>query len=234
VRRLKSEVVYEELRARILSGRLGSGARLLSRPLATEFGVSDIPVREALWMLRRDGLVVNEPYAGCRVVGLSVRDAEEMIQVRGHLEALAASLAAEALTGARLEALDGHIEEMERAVEAADWGRYGELNRTFHETIYAACPNRRLRDLIGQLWDGQVGLRVVYRLVPDRLEESLAEHRQLVELLRAGDGAAAAELTLRHKEHVVRALQREMEPGEIGAAPAAETAPGSVRATGAE
>src|SRR5919106_5930776 len=93
-RTLRSTQVYETLRSEIIEGVLPPGSRLAARALAQRLESSDIPVREALWMLARDGLVENTPYAGARVRKFSLREVEEAYQVRGHLESLALKLGA--------------------------------------------------------------------------------------------------------------------------------------------
>ena len=196
---LKSQTIYRTLRERILSNELVSGTRLVLRQLANQFDTSDIPVREALRMLERDGLVEMVPYRGARVTTLTAREIEETYFIRGHLESIATGLAAERITDAELRVLDGLMDRMRGAVEAQDGPRFSELNQEFHRTIVAACGNFMLRDLTMDIWQRHSGFQRVFRMVPGRLAASQAEHEGIMAALRARDTERAAKLALWHK-----------------------------------
>ena len=196
---LKSQTIYRTLRERILSNELASGTRLVLRQLANQFDTSDIPVREALRMLERDGLVEMVPYRGARVTTLTAREIEETYFIRGHLESIATGLAAERITDAELAVLDGLMGRMRGAVEAQDGPRFSELNQEFHRTIVAACGNSMLRDLTMDIWQRHSGFQRVFRMVPGRLAASQAEHEGIMAALRARDTERAAKLALWHK-----------------------------------
>lgn len=196
---LKSLTIYRTLRERILSNELISGTRLVLRQLANQFDTSDIPVREALRMLERDGLVEMIPYRGARVTTLTAREIEETYFIRGHLESIATGLAAERITDAELTVLDGLMVRMRAAVEAQDGPGFSELNQEFHRTIIAACGNEMLRDLTMDIWQRHSGFQRVFRMVPGRLAASQAEHEGIMAALRYRDAERAAKLALWHK-----------------------------------
>ena len=205
-RTLRSTQVYETLRSEIIQGVLPPGSRLAARALAQRLESSDIPVREALWMLARDGLVENTPYAGARVRKFSLREVEEAYQVRGHLESLALKLGAGRLDAEQAGTVRRLLCELDRALEAEDFVEYGRLNRLFHEAILVGCPNSRLLDLLGRLWDGEASYQMVFRLNPERTRASQAEHRLIAEAVLTGDGGKAAELIVAHRAAGARAL----------------------------
>jgi DNA-binding GntR family transcriptional regulator len=214
---LKSQAIYRTLRERILSNELVSGTRLVLRQLANQFDASDIPVREALRMLERDGLVEMVPYRGARVTTLTAREIEETYFIRGHLESIATGLAAERITDAELTVLDGLMTRMRGAVEAQDGPRFSELNQEFHRTIIDACGNGMLRDLAMDIWQRHSGFQRVFRMVPGRLAASQAEHEGIMAALRARDTERAAKLALWHKLSVgstVSTLVQEPEESE--------------------
>lgn len=173
-------------------------------------------------MLKRDGLVEIIPYRGARVVVLTPAEVMETYFIRGHLEALATKTAVPAIDEAGIEWLEEHLERMETSLRESDSIRYGELNREFHELIFEWSPYPRLRELIRNLWDGNTGLRLVFRLVPDRLDASHHEHHQLLERIKAGDAEGAGELALQHKlavgDALVAALEHEDASGEEASA----------------
>jgi DNA-binding GntR family transcriptional regulator len=199
---LKSQTIYRALRERILSNEILSGTRLVLRQLANEYDTSDIPVREALRMLERDGLVEMVPYRGARVTTLTAREIEETYFIRGHLESIATGLAAERISDAELHALDELMIRMRAAVEAGDGPGFSDLNREFHATIIGACGNEMLRELTMDIWQRHSGFQRVFRMVPERLAASQSEHEGIMDALRARDPKRAAALALWHKRSV--------------------------------
>ena len=199
---LKSQTIYRALRERILSNDIEPGTRLVLRQIAQQYQASDIPAREALRMLERDGLVETAPYRGARVTALTTREVEETYFIRSHLESIATGLAADRIAEAELDDLDALMERMRDAVEAKDGPRFSDLNREFHETIIAACGNEMLRDLTMDIWQRHSGFQRVFRMVPKRLETSQAEHEGIMAALRARDTERASKLALWHKRSV--------------------------------
>ena len=196
---LKSQSIYHALRERILANDIEPGARLVVRDVGRQYDTSDIPVREALRMLERDGLVEMVPYRGARVTTLTAREIEETYFIRGHLESIATGLAAERITDAELTVLDGLMDRMRAAVDAQDGPGFSELNQEFHRTIIAACGNEMLRDLTMDIWQRHSGFQRVFRMVPGRLAASQAEHEGIMAALRFRDAERAAKLALWHK-----------------------------------
>lgn len=205
-RKLRSTQVYDALRKEIIEGALPPGSRLAARALALRFDSSDIPVREAIWMLERDGLVQNTPYAGARVRQFTPREIEETYAIRGHLESLALKLGAGRLDAEQTAHVKEIMGELDAALDRGDLVEYGRLNRKFHEALLLSCPNQRLLDLLEQLWDGQASYQMVFRLNPERARASQAEHREIVDAMFSGDGERAAKLIVAHRERGARAL----------------------------
>jgi DNA-binding GntR family transcriptional regulator len=103
---LKSQAIYQALRERILASDIEPGSRLKLREIGNQYGTSDIPVREAMRMLERDGLVETSPYVGARVTTLTAKEVAETYFIRAHLESIATGLAAERITDSELAELD--------------------------------------------------------------------------------------------------------------------------------
>src|SRR5687767_3508239 len=137
--------IYDSVRERILKGEMAPGSRLVIRQLALEHDTSDIPIREALRMLERDGLVEIRPYRGARVVSLSPEEIEEGYLIRGHLESLATRTAVGHLTDQHFAQLDRCLRDMGKALDRGDGLGYAEINREFHGLIFSASPHRRLQ-----------------------------------------------------------------------------------------
>jgi DNA-binding GntR family transcriptional regulator len=183
-----AQLVYGELRERILNLSLEPGARLHEAELAAELRVSRTPLREALRMLLAEDLVEQLPTGGMLVRRLDLQDMRELYAVRAALESLAAREACQRLTDADLDVLESLVEQMRLLVDhPAELTRLG---GEFHARIAAIAGNRRCEP---------------------RRRAALEDHRALFEALRARD-PEAAERTVR--DHVLAACRE----GEAAAA----------------
>lgn len=186
--RSMTETVYARLKKSILTGALEPGMILSENDVATEFGCSRTPAREALQKLSLEGFVALTPKRGYVITAPSVRDTSEGYQLREILEGESAFLAASKTTPETL----AQLEECMRA----DEGQLSPFNYRFHTVIADAAGNRRLKRLIGQLIDEMTR---VEELDPGMQTQGyMDEHRMIVEALRAGDGSAAKEAMLNH------------------------------------
>ena len=215
--RTMTEQVMARLRDMILSGELAPGSRLDQNDLARRFGVSLVPLREALARLQSSGLVRIVPHRGVFVESLSVEELLDIYQVREALEELAARLAAPRLSAADLATLDRLKIEMEQTAKIDDFDAFLDLHRDFHFTIYRAAGRRHLLQLIAQLWD----LSARYRrfqlyAFPERMRTSLFEIQAILEACHRRDPDALA-LLVRYKVHqtvvsLLDIIQREPTP----------------------
>ena len=199
--RTMTEQVTARLRDMILSGELAPGSRLDQNDLARRFGVSLVPLREALARLQSSGLVRIVPHRGVFVESLSVEELLDIYQVREALEDLASRLAAPRLSAADLATLDRLKIEMEQTAKIDDFDAFLDLHRDFHFTIYRAAGRRHLLQLIAQLWD----LSARYRrfqlyAFPERMRTSLFEIQAILEACHRRDPDALA-LLVRYKVH---------------------------------
>ena len=211
---LKSQSIYNALRERILANDIEPGARLVMREIGLHYASSDIPVREALRMLERDGLVETIPYAGARVTTLTAKEIDETYFIRSHLESIATGLAAERITDQELEELDALMAKMDDAVVAQDGPTFSDLNQAFHRRIIDCCGNDMLRDLTMDIWQRHSGFQRVFRKVPERLLTSQEEHRGIMAALRRHHTEEAARLALLHKRSVRDDVSTLVDPGE--------------------
>jgi DNA-binding GntR family transcriptional regulator len=205
----KQERVYRAIRERILSGAYGPGYRVVIDALATEFGVSALPVREAIRRLEAEGLVVFRPNAGAQVAPAEPGVFEEEMTVLAVLEGYATALAAPELGKAEIKRMTEINEGMVDAMERLDSLRFGRLNQEFHAVIYEHCPNEAL---VGLLRDVARRLdairRTVFVQIPYRGAASVAEHRALIELIARRAPAPEIEAAAReHKLHTVQSFR---------------------------
>lgn len=137
--RILSEHVAETLSRLILSGRFKPGERLIEQEIASELGVSRAPVRDALRLVARQGLVTLVPHRGATVTAISPGLIIDAFSVRAALEGLATRLATARLTDDDLARLGIAVEEMRRAGEADGLARLVELDVQFHRILTEAC-----------------------------------------------------------------------------------------------
>lgn len=191
-----SERVAESLREGIISGRIPGGSKLNERELAAELKVSRIPLREALPLLEAEGFIHSEARRGSVVHTFTLRDAEEVFDLRLQLEPFAAAAAA------RRVAAGVDPVELLASLEFARTGVSGEQasgrNSDLHEEIVRLADHALLRRL-SNLLNGRV--RWLFRLTPERDTPGMwEEHAELVYAISAGQPALAEALASAHVE----------------------------------
>ncbi|MDR7160440.1 GntR family transcriptional regulator [Arthrobacter sp. BE255] len=188
------EAVRDTLRTRIFEGHYAPGTRLVERDLAAEFNVSRLPVREALRMLRQEGLIRDRASRGMEVSGLSAKDVEDLFDVRQSLEVLACRLAAARATEADLAQLQGLLDEADRCLAKGAIMDAHRANSEFHDAITRIANNDFLRSALEPL---QGRMHWLFRHVSD-LPELIQEHRELYGAIASGDPERAAVQSASH------------------------------------
>ena len=196
---LTKEVV-ERLRRAILTGELPAGAALPEAQTAVKFGVSRVPVREALVELERQGLVQFEPNGRATVKPFTDEDETEILSLRATLQTMAARLAAQKLTDAdvaRLEAI------LARAKDTRDLTDFSALDTAFHDEIVAIANHKRLTrvwvDLRAQmeLWLSRLH-RQREKLTHDVRKATLASHKEMIDVLKTRKPKTAGDMMEQH------------------------------------
>lgn len=200
------EVVCETLREAIVNGVLKPGERLMEIQLAEELGVSRTPVREAIRKLELEGFVIMIPRRGTYVADLSIKDINEVFEVRTALEVLAAGLAAERITEEELEQMERLLVSIGEYIEKGDLEKIVEVDSTFHDILYQATRNDRLVQIINNLREQLTRFRSISMAYPGRLKNTLEEHSRLVEALAARDHELAERLATEHMENSEQTL----------------------------
>lgn len=208
----KSSVIHDELRQAILSGALKPGTDLIIKQIAEQYGISDIPVREALKKLNAEGLVDSIPHVGSKVASISLQNIEDMLIVREHLDSLAAKLAAENADDRIIASLEAYCSNMQTALTANDVTAYQALNKKFHSCIIEASGNQVLIKMINDLLYSEKRMAIIFRsvfeLFPDIIRESMADHQQMMIYFRSKNSKALAKLMYRHKKRAFDKMRR--------------------------
>lgn len=191
----KTDAAYREIRVAIESGELRSGDRLITNELQTMLGMSPTPIREALRLLQRDGLVQHMPHHGTVVAGLDEAMIAESRRVREVLEPLAAELAAERASDQELEQISSLHDRFSRAVEKDPAGMdVPGLNRDWHMAVYRASHSETLIEFIERLWVAMGATRYFSVHGP----QSVAEHDAVMVALKARDVKKTGKLMRQH------------------------------------
>ena len=225
--------VYERLRTAILRGEIAAGATVPQATLAEDFGAGRTPLREALRMLQRDGLVISEPNRSVRVAALSAEDFEELCIMRVALEAVAVRITVPTLKSADLAELEGYMAQMKHYHKVGDEAGMRFPHRAFHQLLVAASGPRVGRE-VAELSDQLERYRLRFG-GHATWDERRSAHRGILDAAAVGDPDMAAVRLAEHYARTATIVFGALEPGRdlgrlrtaIGAvAPGAEAALG--------
>lgn len=206
------ELVYNELRSRIISGELPPGTKMREEDLAKEYGISRAPLREAINMLSRDGFAHLIPRRGAIVSGVEAKDIEDIWDVREMVEPDAAVLA---LRNIDPNSLDEVLKQLKQVMATPEnFKFYMESDILVHSLISDNLDNRYLSDILKNIKDHSLRLRWnAEHQSEDNGREIIwiatQEHIQIVEAMKCKDKEAVHDTMLYHlKESRKRTLGR--------------------------
>ena len=194
-----SEHVYEEIKGRIMSMDYRPGEPLVEMALCEEYGVSRTPVRIALRMLAKDGLVEFFPNRGAFVKQMSASDLAEIYVVREILEGYCANKVCEIITEDSISYIENKLDEAKQKMEEGDFEQSSILASELHNVIIGLVGNKQIIDYLMSI--GQYAGRMKH--LPTETKRALIssdeEHRAILEAIKARDGELAEK---RMKEHI--------------------------------
>lgn len=194
---LSIDTVHDAVRTAILHGELAPGAEVSQVQLATRLGVSRTPLREALRLLQREGLVESRRNRRVRVAPLSVEDFDELYAIRLTLESTALKLSVPLLCPEELAELKGQMAQMAHYAANEDYERWEVPHRAFHRGLIAHSGERMMR-MIVELADHATRYRWLYMSDPPARESAETEHRAILKTVEAGNADEAAVLLVKH------------------------------------
>jgi DNA-binding GntR family transcriptional regulator len=217
-----ADLVYGQLRKQILTGVLTPGLVVSQVQLARELGVSRTPLREAVRMLQREGLVSGEANRMIRIASFSIADVEELYAVRIANEALAIRLTVPNMTPDDDAALDQILADLSRTATVGDVEDWNVHHRTFHTRLVAGS-GKRLRTMLSELYDYAERYRHLYRTTePRAMSIGAREHEQIVDACHAREAARASDELVRHLSRTaltaLTAIAPEHEPALVRSA----------------
>ena len=193
-------LAINQLRALIVSGQLGGGTDHLESELATRLGMSRTPVREALLRLECEGLLEIRPRKGVRIKPFTPEDMEEVYDLLIELEGLAAAkAAARNLTEMDLAPLATALADMETALNNCARDDWSIADDTFHSELARLSGSYRISRITQLLSDQMHRARHLMLYIRPAPVNSVVEHRQLLEAIRAGDSDRARQVQRDHR-----------------------------------
>jgi len=211
----KAEVAYDSIRERIVDGTYGPGYRLVLDRLASEIGVSAVPVREALRRLEAEGYVDFKRNLGATVSNIDATAYAETMETLAILEATATALAAPHVSKKDIRTARRLNDALADSLERFDLVGFGDLNQELHETLYSACPNAYLLGLVERERARLGTIRNSnFAFVPDRAQQAFVEHNHLIDLV--ANQAPPTEIEEYARSHRMRTAQRFLERYNAG------------------
>ena len=207
-RTTKKDRIVEELRALIANGEFARGSRVQQDDLARHFNTSITPVREAMRQLEAEGVLVSEPHRGVRVAHADLEEVKGVYVARRLLESQAARRASLRVSRRDLGQAAELTDAMEEARARHDSHAVLDTNRQFHFLFYERCGIASLCELISALWLAFPW--DVLKVLEDRVGDSVAEHRQLLLAMEAGDIDRVGQLMELHIRNGYLALARHL------------------------
>lgn len=201
IRRTLHDELLDRLRQLIVDGDLVPGEKIPEKDLCQRFGVSRTPLREAVKVLAREGLVKLTPNRGATIADLSLADLEETFPVMGALEALSGEMACANITERELAEIRELHTQMLAHYEARELKPYFKTNQTIHERILAASRNRTLTNLYRSLEGRLRQARYVANMSEKRWAQAVDEHERMLAALEARNGKELAAILKAHLEN---------------------------------
>jgi len=196
---LKNQI-SKEIKDLILTNTLQPGQAIVIDKLAEEFGVSHIPVREALVMLERDGLVELNSYQNPRVAGVTAADVRDVYEMRLMVEGWAIERAAQNLTDAQIEHIDELLRIARSEAAANNYGPHLKADLLLHETILRSTENKLFWMLAQRIHERSILVRALVEAkgtVQD-INQIIDEHYSITQALRAHDPEQARQAMIAH------------------------------------
>jgi DNA-binding GntR family transcriptional regulator len=196
--------VLSQLRQSILSSKIPPGERLYEEKLAAGIGSSRTPIREALHVLEREGLVESIPRVGYVVKALNPEEFDEIVEIRKAIECLAAIWASNRLNGPFLRNLKDNIEKSKELIRQGNVKRFVDLDAKFHELIARASGRKRIYEMSQTLRGHMLSYRVSSIYEVGGTERAVAGHEKILEAIQSRDEERIRQAVISHLNQVKR------------------------------
>lgn len=202
------EEIANNLRELIMSGALQEGDKIKEDALCNSMGISKTPLREALRVLSVEGLIKLVPNRGSFVSTPTFEEIREMFDVMSVLEGICARAAAEKMSAKDLTTLEKLHNKLEKNFKRKAQREYIRINNQYHAFVQELAGNRTLNQIVNGLRQKILLYRYQSLNLPERFEQSIQEHRELIEAFRKKDSKKAETLMRRHLKTQCDALEK--------------------------
>ena len=207
------EAIADEIKEDIINGRYIPGERLREADLAELYDISKTPVREALRYLEVIGFVEIVPHTMARVKKMNKKEVEELYLIQSVLEGLAAREAIPNLSEDDFKELKKYVILLEKCSKKKNSVEYEKANINFHSIFWKACHNKRLLEMIQNIYEQVLRFRTITRRYPERFKMLVADHRKIMLSAQKKDVEGVEKLFRRHVEkqtkYIVDILEKE-------------------------
>lgn len=212
-----AEIAAEQIRNAIVTGAFKMGENISEDRLVAQMGISRTPVRDAMAILSREGLVNVRPKRGSFVFETSLEDLAAICDYRQMLETQGVRAALKADREGFLSTLSKVITQMDKALAEGHVMEYGQLDSAFHQAAFDHCGNSYLQSSYGLAAGRIAALRAnITAPYEARREESMEEHRRMLDMLSRGDLAAYDAALAVHVQRTAEVYQKALAEGHLG------------------
>jgi len=204
------QLVYEDLKAKIINDVYSSGQPLSEEPLAAQYGVKRTRIRQILQELENEGLVDRIPGKGAFVASITSEDLQEIFDMREALEGMASRLAARRREDDEVERIIELFERIEKHSADTELEYYVEIGEKLHQFILQSCNNsmiantmERLRTRIMRIWKGGLS-------IPGRIDKAFEEHKEILTAIKDRDEDLAEQRMRQHISSAFKEYIKEM------------------------
>ncbi|MBP2076060.1 GntR family transcriptional regulator [Oceanobacillus polygoni] len=211
----KKQKAYDYMKSRIMEGFYAPGQRIVINQLVKELATSAIPIREAVRSLEAEGLIEYQQNIGPVVTPIDESKYTDTLSTLAVMEGYATALSKASLTEEQITFLKDLNQQMKEALTEFEFGKFGDLNRKFHDLTYDSCPNQYLIESIRKTWMQLDSIRLTGSTFnPKRAKESIDEHEHIIQLLSEDADFQVIELAVRsHKLNTVQSFhERKRQP----------------------
>ena len=200
----------ERLRRALLAGEIKPGERIKVAELEKSFGVSHIPIREALRRLETEGLIVTLPQRAAVAAGVDLEDLAGLYDLRRIIECEVVSRSVTSMTPEQVEGVRAALEALEAVAQDHDSPRFWELHRDFHWALLEPGATAWIQRVLDQIW--LASQRYVRLFVSETVGDAMRDHRELLVCCEERDAARAEDLLRRHLDRTEFAVRQAFVP----------------------
>lgn len=209
-----NQIIYEDLKGKILRGDIAPATRLQEDRLAKTYQTSRTPVRDALRKLDQENVLKKLDYGGYLINELTLDEIEEIFELRAVIESYAAFLATSRISEAEIEKMEEILEDSRSAIKKEDFESFIELNTDFHALLYKASRGKHVLRILQGLWDYFYRHRKTIFTKKSNLEDSLRGHERMLQTMKSGDAEGVEKLVRQHIREALAAFKKESKKKE--------------------